>query len=263
MAVDCHIHDIVFVLVTIPPRTVDVVELTVIDDDGHVVEQGVRTLTEAPAFLQAWLTRPCTHVKFICTLLSSYNACIFSRYMLECGYYDVAFNGLAYTRLTPELLESKGRDDAYSTAQFFGRHLVEDTRGWPQMNSRTKVYLACAHTKDTGISIAVGTVDTGVELAARVYYTMDICEALYPWFGKQSHYKIYFVRNCSTTYSQCVVEAALARHACTLSGLPVIEIVDPDERLKRFFLKDVGHPDFNLARCVIETVIIEKRCSLK
>lgn len=260
MALGCIVHELIFVVATVPPGSKHEIGMVVVDVKGEVLAHGREELDGVSRFLEPWLTRPCARIKFVCALLSARNACVLSRYLHALGYYEVSYNGIAYTCLTPDVLDESTKGDIFNVARCFASHIIETTDGLPYLPRRTNVYLVCAHAEGCGLSIAAGTLHDGVQLAINAHYLSDICEALLPWFSKQTHYRIVFVRNYVTNYAWNSVNKALQRHTYSLRGLPVEKLVDPDKRLGRFFLKDIDEPGFVFARCVLETFIVHRRC---
>ncbi len=261
MALECLVHEVIFVVTNVPPGSRNEIGLVVINSRGEVLACGREELEGVERFLEPWLLRPCARVHFDCTLLSPRTMCVLGRHLHSRGYYDVAYNAIAYTYLTPEALHESARGDIYNVARCFGAHLIETTDGLPALQRRVEVYLVCAHVDGCGVSVAAGTVESGVQLAVNVHYISDICEALLPWFTKQTHYEIVFVRNYSTDYSWTVVNRALARHSYTLRGKRSEKMVDTGKRLGRFFAKDIDEPGFVFARCVLETFFVQMRCA--
>lgn len=261
MALDCNLHEVVFVLLCTAADRPYLIDMAVINAHGELVARDRSKLRDVPRVLRPWLSRMGTRIKFVCSLLTSFDQTVFARYMHEHGYYDVAYNGVAYTSLLPDALVQKSRDDLHDVAEFFGAHIVESTDDQFMRHQRIPVYVACTYNKPSGISIAAGTIERGVEIAVPAHYASDICEALLPWFTKQACYQLFFVANYSTRYSRESVDKALGRRGYSLSKLPLVTLSDPDERLGRFFLTMADAPGFNFARCVLDAFIVEQRCN--
>lgn len=260
MALDCNLHTLVFVVVIIPPKSVDELNLLVLNEDGHLLANGQERINDIDSFLKPWLVGPNIRVRFDCTLVHPKTAATIHRHLHSRGYYDVAYNAMAYTFMTPDVLYDCAKDDPFELARCFAAHLIDTTDGWCPIPDRTTVYLVCAHTESSGLTIAAGTQCQGVQIAVHAHYSSDICETLLPWFSKQSHYRLVFVSNYATEYAWNSVNKVLAKHGYTLKGLPVEKMPDPGKKIGRFLLADVDKPGFIFARNILELFIIDKRC---
>jgi hypothetical protein len=257
MAVDCFVHQLIFVVVTVVPDSADEIGLVVIDAGGDTLKFGQTNLDGVDEFLAPWLVVQHVHVKFVCSLLSGKNTRILARHLADLGHHNVSYNGIAYSSLTDYDLLAYVDEDMFDIGYVFSMHIEDHIFACGQ--PRTPVFFVCAYGKHTGLSVAAGTLYHGVQVARRVRYATDICETLLPWFTKPSHYEMILVSNYSTCHVLQKVEGALSLHACTLGGISTARIHDKHERLGKFLLLEADKPGFVFAGALLEMFIIQER----
>lgn len=258
MAVDCFVHQLIFVVVTVVPSSDDKIGLIVISGGGDTLKFGEADLDGIDDFLLPWLVTPHVNVKFVCSLLSGKNTRIMARHLADLGYHNVSYNGIAYSSLTDDDLLAYVNHDMFDIGYVFSSHIEDDVFSCVY-EERTKVFFICTYGKHSGLSIAAGTLYYGVQVARRIFYATDICEVLLPWFTKPAHYEMVLVKNHSSRCALNKVESALSLHACTLRDVTVVNANDTRGNIGKFCLCEADAPGFVYARALLELFIIEER----
>jgi hypothetical protein len=260
MDVECFKHALVFVVVTVPSNSVDEIGLVAVSEDGEILGSALVDLDHTLPFLQEWLSSPNTQVVFVCTFLSGRNTTVLRRFIEQAGYYNISFNGIAYSSLTGAQLISRYEDSMFDIARYFANHLCISQNIIPTLSSyRVTVYVACVRDKSYDLTLAAGTTLHGVQVARRLHYDSDVCEVLTPWTSKPHFYNIVLIGNYLCTQTLHAICNLLLRHGHTIDVARREYMKISEREFKQLCRVDSCKPNYMLAKEVLSEFIVRKR----
>lgn len=260
MAVECFKHALVFVVVTVPSNSVDEIGLVTVSEDGELLGSALVDLDHTLPFLQEWLSSPNTHVAFVCTFLSGRNTTVLRRFIEHAGYYNISFNGIAYSSLTGAQLVGRYEDSMFDIASFFAKHLCINQNIISSLPSyRVTIYVACVRDKSYDMTLAAGTTLHGVQIARRLHYDSDVCEVLTPWTSKPQFYNIVLIDNYLCTQTLHAICKLLLHHGHTIDITRREYMKLPEREFKQLCRVDAHKPSYMFAKEVLKEFIVRKR----
>lgn len=263
MAVECFMHELVFVIITVPQNSDNELCLVVANDSGTVVNYKRVEMDEMADFLSQWLDMPLIRLVFVCTMLSGRNVTVLRNYFDEHGHFNINYNGLAYCSLTSAQFLHYRHDNPLDVAHAFLEHLAVDNSGYMYEPSyQTNVYLSCTYERAHSFTLAAGTLQHGVQVAQRIHYTTDICGLLLPWFSKPRLYKIIIISNFTSIDGLSRIECALSRHGRSLINVEREEMKVSPKSVQQFARFNEYWPDKIFAKMVLEEFIVQKRMQI-